>query len=126
MLIYIKNVRERIYLLRSPVDCLFTYGTLCPDRENHHIVAPILGTWQKGYVNGVVHTLDWGPDLGLPAIVLNPEDPKVKGYFLISDQLQDHWQRLDEFEGFQYERVQVVGYLESGEIQHAWVYVMKS
>lgn len=109
------------------MNCLFTYGTLCPNRENEHILAGIgEGTWQRGFVHGTVHILDWGPDQGLPAIVLNPQDPKVEGYFFSTDKLAENWEMLDEFEGFQYERVQVTGYLASGEQMNAWIYVMKN
>ena len=104
---------------------LFVYGTLRPNHENAHLLERIGGTWQKAYVNGVVHILDWGPDKGLFAIVLDQHAPKVEGYLFISDKLTDHWDALDEFEGMQYERVCVPVELESGEPSEAWVYQMK-
>ena len=104
---------------------LFVYGTLCPGRENAHILQPIAGTWAKGSVHGVVHILDWGPDQGLPAIVLDSEAPKVQGYLFTTEKLVDHWARIDDFEGPQYERVPVQVELESGEQTQAWIYVMK-
>lgn len=103
---------------------LFAYGTLCPNRENAHIMANIDGLWQKAYVRGVIHTLDWGPDQGLPAIVLDSGAPQVAGFLFSSDELDQHWDRLDEFEGFQYERVQVEIQLETGEKLEAWTYQM--
>jgi len=36
---------------------LFVYGTLCPNRENAHILAAIGGEWDKGSVHGTVHIL---------------------------------------------------------------------
>ncbi|SPL70246.1 gamma-glutamylcyclotransferase family protein [Acinetobacter stercoris] len=104
---------------------LFIYGTLCPNRENAHILEKIGGSFTKGYVHGTVHVLSWGPDLGLPAIILNEQDPKVEGYFFSTDKLADHWQMLDDFEGFQYQRVKVEGWTESGERMEAWVYAMR-
>ncbi len=104
---------------------LFVYGTLCPGRENAHILEPIGGTWRKGSVRGVVHILDWGPDQGLPAIVLDSEAGKVEGHLLTTEQLAHHWQRIDAFEGAQYERVTVQVELDTGEKTDAWIYVMK-
>lgn len=104
---------------------LFVYGTLCPNRENAHILGEIGGDWQKAAVHGTVHILDWGPDQGLPAIILNEQDPLVDGYLFITEKLERNWQMLDDFEGFQYERISVEVILESGEKTDAWTYVMK-
>ena len=103
---------------------LFTYGTLCPGRENAHILANIEGQWSKAFVNGVVHILDWGADCGLPAMVLDAQADAVSGYLLSSDALEKHWLRIDAFEGEQYQRVLADVQLESGERVSAWIYVM--
>lgn len=105
---------------------LFVYGTLRPHHENAHLLECIGGTWQKGYVHGVVHVLDWGPDKGLFALVLDAQAPAVEGYFFSSEQLAEHWNMLDEFEGMQYQRVKVQGRLASGEHIDAWTYEMKA
>jgi gamma-glutamylcyclotransferase (GGCT)/AIG2-like uncharacterized protein YtfP len=104
---------------------LFVYGTLCPNRENAHILGGIGGDWQKASVHGTIHILDWGPDKGLPALVLAEQDPLIMGYLFSTEKLEQNWQMLDEFEGFQYERVVAVVILESGEKIDAWTYVMK-
>lgn len=104
---------------------LFVYGTLCPGRENQHILQSIGGEWLKGGVRGVVHTLDWGPDIGLPAIVLDSTASIVEGYVFKTEKLAQNWEMLDDFEGMQYERVKVDVELESGETVQAWIYVMK-
>lgn len=104
---------------------LFVYGTLCPNRENAHILAAIGGEWNKGSVHGTVHILDWGPDKGLPALVLAEQDPLIMGYLFSTEKLEQNWQMLDEFEGFQYERDVAEVILESGEKIDAWTYVMK-
>ena len=103
---------------------LFVYGTLCPNRENAHILGGIGGDWQKASVHGTIHILDWGPDKGLPAIILNDKDSLVEGYLFSTEKLAENWQMLDDFEGFQYKRVQVKTFLDSGEIVQAWTYVM--
>ncbi|WP_038342897.1 gamma-glutamylcyclotransferase family protein [Acinetobacter sp. A47] len=104
---------------------LFVYGTLCPDRENAHILAAIGGSWQPASVHGTVHILDWGPDKGLPAIVLNAQDPLVEGYLFSTEKLAQHWEMLDDFEGMQYQRVPAEVHLATGETLTAWTYVMK-
>ena len=103
---------------------LFVYGTLCPNRENAYILGGIGGDWQKASVHGTIHILDWGPDKGLPAIILNDKDSLVEGYLFSTEKLAENWQMLDDFEGFQYKRVQVKTFLDSGEIVQAWTYVM--
>ena len=103
---------------------LFVYGTLCPNQENAHILGGIGGDWQKASVHGTIHILDWGPDKGLPAIILNDKDSLVEGYLFRTEKLAENWQMLDDFEGFQYKRVQVKTFLDSGEIVQAWTYVM--
>lgn len=104
---------------------LFVYGTLCPNRENAHILAGIGGDWEKASIHGTIHILDWGPDKGLPAIILNEKDALVEGYLFSTEKLAENWQMLDDFEGFQYERVVAEVILESGEKIDAWTYVMK-
>lgn len=103
---------------------LFVYGTLCPNRENAHILGGIGGDWQKATVHGAIHILDWGPDKGLPAIILNDQGQLVEGYLFSTERLEQNWQMLDDFEGFQYKRVQVKVYLALGESTEAWTYVM--
>ena len=74
---------------------LFVYGTLCPNRENAHILGEIGGDWQQASVHGTIHILDWGPDQGLPAMVLNEADPLVKGYLFSTDKLEHCIGRYD-------------------------------
>ena len=105
---------------------LFVYGTLCPNRENARIVGGIGGDWEQAIVLGTVHVLDWGPDKGLPALVVNEQDPPVQGYLFSTEKLAHNWQMLDDFEGFQYQRVVVDVCLTSGEKIQAWTYVMKA
>jgi gamma-glutamylcyclotransferase (GGCT)/AIG2-like uncharacterized protein YtfP len=93
--------------------------------EKMRIFWAIGGDWQKASVHGTIHILDWGPDKGLPALVLAEQDPLIMGYLFSTEKLEQNWQMLDEFEGFQYERVVAEVILESGEKIDAWTYVMK-
>ncbi|MEB3753679.1 gamma-glutamylcyclotransferase family protein [Acinetobacter sp. MD2(2019)] len=103
---------------------LFAYGTLRPNQPNAHILEKVGGEWQKAWVHGTIHNLDWGPDSGLPALVLDPSVTLVDGLLFTSDTLDEHWPMLDEFEGFQYQRVLVDVKLESGDWIQAWTYQM--
>lgn len=105
---------------------LFVYGTLCPNKANAHILEQIGGTWTKASVRGIIHILDWGPDQGLKAIVLDPQAEWVVGHLFSTEKLAENWQMLDDFEGFQYERVIVDVMLESGETVKAWTYQMNA
>ncbi|MBN6514580.1 gamma-glutamylcyclotransferase family protein [Acinetobacter pittii] len=105
---------------------LFVYGTLCPNKANAHILEQIGGMWTKASVRGIIRILDWGPDQGLKAIVLDPRAEWVEGYLFSTEKLAENWQMLDDFEGFQYERVIVDVMLESGETVKAWTYQMNA
>lgn len=103
---------------------LFVYGTLCPNQANAHILEQIGGNWTKASVRGVIYILDWGPDKGLKALELESQAGWVEGYLFSSEKLAENWQMLDDFEGFQYQRVIADVKLESGEIIKAWTYQM--
>jgi hypothetical protein len=53
----------------------------CVQIKKMHIFWEIWWKMAKGYVHGVVHILDWGPDKGLPALVLDPQAEKLRVYF---------------------------------------------
>ncbi|WP_454665950.1 gamma-glutamylcyclotransferase family protein [Acinetobacter calcoaceticus] len=105
---------------------LFVYGTLCPNKANAHILEQIGGNWTKANVRGVIHILDWGPDKGLTAIVLDPKADWVEGYVFSTEKLEENWKMLDDFEGFQYQRVVTDVKLESGEQIKAWIYQLNA
>ena len=41
-----------------------------------------------------------------------------------AEELPDHWERLDAFEGSDYRRIEIDVRLESGEIQRAMIYAV--
>jgi gamma-glutamylcyclotransferase (GGCT)/AIG2-like uncharacterized protein YtfP len=102
---------------------LFVYGTLMPERENHHYLASIQGSWQKASVRGKLFPDGVGLAKGYPALILNKHEQVVDGWLLSSDELTHHWQRLDEFEGIAYERVNTTVRTEKENIS-AYVYVL--
>lgn len=105
---------------------LFVYGTLRLGQPNAHVMEAIGGTWQKGYVLGALINEGWGAAMGSPGIRLSSQKDQVHGYVFSSVHLEQHWAALDEFEGAEYERVNVMVMLENGESMHSQIYALKS
>jgi gamma-glutamylcyclotransferase (GGCT)/AIG2-like uncharacterized protein YtfP len=87
------------------INALAVYGTLAPGAPNHGVIADIPGTWIKGTVNGYLHNEGWAAEQGYPAITLEPDGPELEVDLLVSDELDKHLTRLDDFEGWNYKRV---------------------
>ena len=104
---------------------LFVYGTLAPGRPNQHVLAGVPGTWEPATVRGELLPEGWGAAAGFPAIVLGDDGPEVEGLLFSSDELDVHWQHLDDFEGDGYERVVTLALLPSGEAVRAHIYVLR-
>lgn len=102
---------------------LATYGTLGPGKPNHHHVAMIDGSWSHGFVRGFLHEAGWGADLGFPAIVLDDSGPEVSVDVLESDELSEHLERLDLFEGPGYDRV-LTSVVTGTKVVEAYIYVL--
>jgi gamma-glutamylcyclotransferase (GGCT)/AIG2-like uncharacterized protein YtfP len=64
----------------------------------------------------------WGAAAGYPGIVLDEHGAKVEGLIFSSEQLADHWARLDQFEGDGYERVLTTATLDDGTTVDAYIY----
>jgi gamma-glutamylcyclotransferase (GGCT)/AIG2-like uncharacterized protein YtfP len=103
---------------------LATYGTLGPGKPNHHQLSTLRGTWTTGFVRGQLYQEGWGAIQGYPGLVLG-DGPKIKVDLLRSDDLPDHWSRLDAFEGVGYCRVTTKVTTVTGEIE-ASIYVLAS
>jgi gamma-glutamylcyclotransferase (GGCT)/AIG2-like uncharacterized protein YtfP len=104
---------------------LFVYGTLAPGRPNEHLLADVDGDWEPATVRGVLVQEGWGAGLGFPAIALAADGPEVSGFLFVSDRLDDHWARLDAFEGEEYDRVVAPAKRTDGQEVDAHVYVHK-
>ncbi|MCI1033777.1 gamma-glutamylcyclotransferase family protein [Raoultella terrigena] len=105
---------------------LFVYGTLGPGRPNAHILEHIGGTWQEGHVGGSLSDKGWGAEMGYPGMVLDDSGNRVQGFLFTSENLQNHWQLLDEFEGSEYERVTVEVTISSGQTVKSYIYMLKA
>ncbi len=103
---------------------LFVYGTLAPGRANHAVLADIPGDWRCATLRGRLLQEGWGADLGCPGIVPTHDGEAVAGHLLTSPQLDQHWSRLDAFEGSGYRRVEVTVQIDGGEQVEAFVYAL--
>ncbi|MDH6422801.1 gamma-glutamylcyclotransferase [Aurantimicrobium minutum] len=100
---------------------LATYGTLGPGKPNHHHVSMIEGTWSIGFVRGFLHEEGWGAAQGFPGIILDSAGPEVAVDLLESEELAEHFDRLDSFEGPGYQRV-LTEVKTSTEVLQAFIY----
>lgn len=104
---------------------LAVYGSLAPGEANHDQLAGLKGRWGEGWVRGVLHDRGWGAAEGFPGLVLDPAGDRVRVKVFRSAELPGAWERLDRFEGREYERVVVpVEGLEEGSLP-CWIYVLR-
>lgn len=107
------------------MSCLFVYGTLAPGRSNEHVLAPLEGTWEPATVRGTLFPEGWGASEGYPALVPSDDGPEVPGLVFSSPALEEHWARIDAFEGEGYDRVSIQATLATGATVEAFVYALR-
>ncbi|MCH7690703.1 MAG: gamma-glutamylcyclotransferase [candidate division Zixibacteria bacterium] len=101
---------------------LFIYGSLGPGQPNERILTAIGGIWEPATVRGYLKQCGWGSEMGYPAIVLDEEGVEVSGFVFSSDNLDKHWNELDDFEGDEYERVIAEVHMDDNRTIEAHVY----
>ena len=104
---------------------LFIYGTLAPGRANHDVMAEIPGSWEPATLRGTLLEEGWGAAMGCPGILPTPDGDEVEGFVFSSAHLEDHWPRLDAFEGEGYERVSVTVRVNGTDEVEAYVYALR-
>ena len=103
---------------------LFVYGTLGLGRPNEHVLSAIGGTWKEASVNGFLKPQGWGAEMGYPGIVLDDAGDEIKGHLFCSDQLDHHWDKLDDFEGAEYKRVLTKVRTKDKAVE-AYIYILR-
>lgn len=88
-------------------ETLFVYGTLMPNCPNGHVLEEIVGKFVPATVKGYLKDAGWSAGMGYPGIKLDEEGDTVHGFLFYSDNLINHWDYLDEFEGAEFERQNV-------------------
>jgi gamma-glutamylcyclotransferase (GGCT)/AIG2-like uncharacterized protein YtfP len=112
----------------QPQNIFIVYGTLGPDRPNHHKIEHIRGRWSKATIKGKLEAKGWGADLGFYGYVkasLKEEQQEIEAFILYSDELTMNWKFLDDFEGDEYERILAEFKLENGETGVGNIYALK-
>ncbi|MEO1749118.1 MAG: gamma-glutamylcyclotransferase family protein [Pseudomonadota bacterium] len=110
----------------GPEHRLATYGTLAPGRGNHHHVSDLAGRWWfTGSANGILYEEGWGSDQGCPGMVPSPEGEAIAVHILEASDLPAYWDRLDAFEGDEYQRVIVPVKLDGGETLDCSIYALR-
>ncbi len=104
---------------------LFVYGTLGPGRPNEHVLSTIGGTWENASVNGYLEPQGWGAEMGYPGIVLDDKGDDIKGYIFCSDNLDYHWDELDDFEGEEYLRILTTIKTKNNSSVKAYIYTLR-
>ncbi len=103
---------------------LAVYGSLAPGKENHWVLKDLKGTWTEGTVRGHLHQQGWGATQGYPAMKYDGNGQDIPVRVFESEDLPAHWQRIDEFEGAEYQRTLVPVTFESGEVKHCYIYAL--
>jgi gamma-glutamylcyclotransferase (GGCT)/AIG2-like uncharacterized protein YtfP len=94
-------------LLDFPSYRLAVYGSLAPGAENHWVLSELRGVWTKGTLKGHRDASGWGQTLGFPALIWDPKGEEIAVDLFHSRELPKHWDRIDEFEGDDYQRILV-------------------
>ncbi len=106
-------------------ETLFVYGTLMPNCPNGHVLENIVGKFVPATVRGKLIDAGWSASMGYPGIKLNEDGDTVHGFLFYSDNLINHWEFLDEFEGEEFSRTPViVERYDEVEVQ-TYIYTLK-
>ncbi len=89
------------------MDTLFVYGTLMPNCPNGHVLEEIVGKFVPATVEGTLIDAGWSASMGYPGIRLEEGADTIHGYLFYSNNLINHWDYLDDFEGEEFQRSEV-------------------
>ena len=106
-----------------PQTRLATYGTLAPGRVNNVQLENMQGQWITTIVKGKLDEAGWGSNYGYPKLTLDPSGEDIEVFVFESNELPDHWARLDEFEGDGYRRVETQALTSDGDLDVS-IYVL--
>lgn len=119
-------------LLKGALEALFSmsehlivYGSLAPGGPNHGLLADLQGEWIEGWVTGELLERGWSAAMSYPALRWCPGGDEVAAWLFRSPELPDHWQRLDEFEGLEYQRILAPFRTGAGEVWVGNIYAME-
>jgi len=107
-------------------DCLFVYGTLMPNCPHGEVLEKVVGKFVPATANGYLKDAGWSASMGYPGMRLDEDGDTVHGFLFYSNNLINHWENLDEFEGEEFVRVPVtVERYDEFEVD-TFIYVLKA
>jgi len=122
----LQQLEQRIAAHFSAHCRLAVYGSLAPGRSNHHQLQDLRGEWYSDcIVRGDLADRGWGAGLGYPALRWSASGPAVPVELFVSDDLPEHWARLDDFEGSDYLRIAVPVIAENRVVAVANLYATR-
>lgn len=113
---------------QHPGHVFIAYGNLAPGGIHHNFIKNIPGQWQKGTIWGKLENKGWVADLGYSGYSPASEETAnpIEAHILFSDDLGNHWRRLDEFVGEGYTRQLTRFSTEDGTESTGYIYVVRS
>ena len=76
-------------------------------------------------MKGYLKQQGWGAEMGYPGIVLDDTGNEIRGYIFCSDNLVNHWDELDNFEGEEYERVLIKVQKKDLSAIESYIYILR-
>ena len=98
-------------------DSLFVYGTLMPNCPNSYVLENIVGKFVPATVKGKLIDAGWSASMGYPGIRLEMGNDTIHGFLFYSDNLINHWENLDIFEGVEFSRTPVIAERNNVELR---------
>lgn len=87
-----------------------------------HMLEAIGGTWEKATIQGEYFKAGSIQGFDYPGIILRDSGETIEGYIFISDNLSNHWDKIDAYEGAFYRRVITQAELADGRTVDTYVY----
>lgn len=111
----------------QPEKTFLIYGSLAPNRQNHHKITHIEGEWKTGIVRGRLVHEGWGAVLGYPGFkpTQGEDQEPIATYILYADNLIQNWAFLDTFEGTGYRRILAKVELAGGKTDVGCIYAIR-
>jgi len=106
-------------------DTLFVYGTLMPNCPNAYMLENIIGKFTPATVRGYLKDAGWSASMGYPGIHLDEDGDLIHGYLFTSSNLINHWDNLDDFEGEEFKRTEVIVKKYDEFEVDTYIYVLK-
>jgi hypothetical protein len=97
-----------------------------PNCPNAYVLENIVGKFVPATVKGKLIDAGWSAGMGYPGIRLEMGNDTIHGFLFYSDNLINHWEKLDIFEGEEFIRMPVVATRDDNEMEiETFIYTLK-